>query len=299
MGKQISNLVKKCSILKDAIIGNLMKTRVWFDINIRKGISLSDRQDSSLIVSLTSYGYRAHHCVVYTIYSLLKQRVRPAKVVLWLDDKEFENKLLPKDLVFLQKYGLDIRFTEDLRSYTKLIPALQFFNDKNIITVDDDIYYTSDLTEILLETHEKNPKSIITNYAITPKLMNDNTFAPYIEWPELHYVNKSQEYDKRMLFPQGYGGVFYPAGVFDDEVMNKDVFMKLCPLADDVWFFVMGLRCNVEKVIPIESKTAYYLTDLFRQISKKDRLYDANVGEDKNDIQLRALIQHYNLQFGD
>jgi hypothetical protein len=81
----MTDLSNKIGILKDALMGNLMKLKVVYDIRLRKAVGLSSRQENSVIVSLTSYGNRVKGSAVYTVYSLLRQRVRPERVVLWLD----------------------------------------------------------------------------------------------------------------------------------------------------------------------------------------------------------------------
>ena len=77
----MSYISNKIGILKDVFMGNLMKVKVLYDIRIRKNITLSPIKDDSTIVSLTSYGKRVKGSALYTIYSLLKQNVRPERVV--------------------------------------------------------------------------------------------------------------------------------------------------------------------------------------------------------------------------
>ena len=284
------------SILKDALAGNLFSLKCRWDIRVRKHIDVSPKVDDLLWVSLTSYGYRAEHCVVNTIYSFVKQRVRPAKILLWLAEDEFSEHNLPQDLVFLKQYGLDIRFCEDLRSYKKLIPTLRLKEKVNVMTVDDDIYYSSNMIETFLKTAALHPHAIIVGHAFMPLLKAQGAFAPYTSWKPLFNVQRDEEYDHHLVFPIGYSGIYYPASIFDDEVLNSDVFLHYAPYADDVWFYVMGLRQGVQKVLIPKSPIRYYLTDLFRQKRQKDRLHDVNFGEGKNDIQLKSLLNHYQLR---
>ena len=65
-------------------MGNLMKLKVMYDIRLRKTIRLSKTQDTSVVVSLTSYGKRVKGSAVFTVYSLVRQTVRPERIVLWL-----------------------------------------------------------------------------------------------------------------------------------------------------------------------------------------------------------------------
>jgi hypothetical protein len=93
----------------------------------------------------------------------------------------------------------------------------------------------------------------------------------------------------------GVGGVLYPSRVFDAEVCNEDVFRTLCPKADDIWLYIMGLRCHAEKHFLTDSRIAYYQTDLLRQYLTKDRLTATNRFGGENDRQLQALLAHYDI----
>lgn len=49
----------------------------------------------------------------------------------------------------------------------------------------------------------------------------------------------------------GVGGVLYPANSLDGEVVNSELFNRLAPTNDDIWFWFMaikaGTRINVVK----------------------------------------------------
>ena len=292
----MSYLGNKLGVLKDAFMGNLMKLKVWSDVRLRKTIKLSPRQDHSVILSLTSYGKRVKGSVVYTVYSLLRQAVRPERVVLWLDEDEYNSQNLPRDLRFLSRYGLEVRFGKDIGSYTKIIHSLSAFPDKHIITADDDLYYTKNFVQEFVEAHQQHPQAIITGFAKVPVADGNGQLAPYRSWPEYHHVTNSFHYDTSRLFPLGVGGVLYPSHVFDNEVMNEAVFTALCPKADDIWLYVMGLRSEAEKRILTDSHIAYYHTDLLRQYFTKDRLTATNRFKGENDTQLQALMEHYKIE---
>ena len=291
----MSYITNKIGILKDVFMGNLMKVKVLYDIRIRRNITLSPIKDDSTIVSLTSYGKRVKGSALYTIYSLLKQNVRPERVVLWLNEEEYNDNTIPSGIRFLCDYGLDVRYAKDIRSYTKIIHSLKVFPDKHIITADDDIYYTKNFVEEFVNAHRLNPKAIITGFAKDPILDKENHLKTYSDWPEYHNVSASFEYDRMKILPLGWAGVFYPSHVFDEEVANEAVFTTLCPKADDIWLYIMGLRSNAEKRILSDSRIAYYHTDLLRQYFTKDRLTATNRFGGENDIQLKALLDHYEL----
>lgn len=288
-------LSNKIAIVKGVFMGNLMKLKVMYDIRLRKSIRVSHQQDTSVVVSLTSYGSRVRSSVVYTIHSLIRQSIRPERIVLWLDQQTYNDKNLPSQLRLLCNYGLEVRYAKDLRSYTKIIHALTAFPDKHIITVDDDVYYGKTLVEKLIKAHKQHPQAIITSYAKVPTTDRRNQLEPYTKWPEYYHATASWHYDSYRLLPLGVGGVLYPSGVFDKEVKNESVFTRLCPKADDIWLYVMGLRCQAEKRILTDARITYYHTDLLRQCMTRDRLTNANRLGGENDTQLQALLAHYNI----
>lgn len=289
------NIFNKLSILSDVLMGNVVKARVLFDVYVRRSVRVSADVDPTVVVSLTSYGDRVGKCVAYTAYSLLRQSVRPSSVVLWLSEDHFNDGNLPRALRFLCAYGLDIRYCRDIRSYTKIVHSLKAFPDKHIITADDDLYYTSDFVKEFVEAHRAHPQSIITAWARIPRVNGDGQLAPYGEWPEVKHASAGFHYDGRRLLPLGVGGVLYPAHVFDGEALNESVFLSLCPKADDIWLYVMGLRLGVDKRLLVDSHISYYQTDTLRQYLTSDRLTESNRFGGENDTQLRALLDYYKI----
>lgn len=291
----MSYLSNKIGILTDAFMGNLMKLKTLYDIRLRRAITLSSQQDCSVIISLTSYGKRVRKSVVYTVYSLLRQTVRPEHVVLWLNEQDFNDQNLPDSLRLLCNYGLEVRYCKDIGPYTKIIHSLSAFPDKHVITADDDLYYSKNFVSEFIEAHRHHPQAIIAGFAKVPVSDADGQLAPYDAWPEYHHMPASFQYDSSKLFPLGVGGVFYPSRVFDDEVLNEEVFTALCPKADDIWLYIMGVRRQAEKRLLVDSRISYYHTDLLRQYFTKDRLTATNRFRGENDTQLQALLAHYDI----
>lgn len=94
------------------------------------------------MVSLTSYGCRIQS-VDQVIEILKAQSLAPAKIILWLSEDEFPEKLhnLPDKLAELQDDHFAIRFCKDLKSFKKLVPTLRLHEDRIIVTADDDQHY--------------------------------------------------------------------------------------------------------------------------------------------------------------
>ncbi|UKK52973.1 hypothetical protein [Prevotella sp. E2-28] len=294
----MANLKKKIQLLGDAILGNLVKIQVKYDLYVRHSIDISGEVEPSVMVTLTSYGHRLRHSVEYTLYSILKQSLRPERIIVWVYEGEYADNLLPKSRKLLEKYGVEFhKYPKDIRSYKKLIPTLEVFPDYHHIIVDDDIYYTSTLIKELYEHHLSHPKDIIAHAIAIPQFTgNGDTLLPYKQWPQYNNIQNNFQYNPHTVLPIGYGGIFYPKDAFDKEVENESVFLQLCPQADDLWFYVHSLRLGLKKTMVTNSDVRYIQTDLIRQVISKDRLHDTNFGEGQNNVQLDNLLNHYNLR---
>lgn len=281
-------------------MGNLIKFKVHFQLSVLHRIPLSEEVAEGVIVSLTSYGSRVtNNSVCYTLHSLLTQTMRAERIILWLDETEFCDDTLPWMLRKMKKYGVEVRYCPNWYSYKKLLPTLQQFPEYDVITADDDLYYSSGHLQELVAAHRRHPGALITQGGRIPALRVDGGFVPYREWKLRVRIPSGEAYNHYLFLPMGGYGVYYPAGIFDDEIQNLKVIQELCPRADDLWFYVMGLRQRVWKENVRDSQVTYYQLDLVRQFLSRDRLYATNVGEDQNDVQLKKLLEHYGIEVAD
>jgi hypothetical protein len=207
----------------------------------------ADRPDndpqSGLTVSLTTIPDRVAR-VHLTIESILRQSLRPERVVLWLDRENFAGARLPAQLRSQQTRGLEIRYCDDLRSYKKLIPALEQFPTDIIVTCDDDVMYPMEWLERLYKGHVDAPRTVLCHRA-HEIVIKENAVAPYAEW----HAAVSDHRPSFRIFPTGVGGVLYPPGALHPEVLNREQFLELAPTGDDIWFKTMSLynevRCQL------------------------------------------------------
>ncbi len=240
-----------------------------------------------LIVSLTSYKERFDDLPL-VLYSLLKQSVKPDRIILWLSDEYNDLFELPYAITRFIKNGLEIKFVKDIKSYTKIIYALKKFPDSIIITADDDIYYPKTWLEKLYYSYIKYPEDIQVHRAHRV-YFNKDQILPYEKWGK-HVDEESARYDN---FLTGVGGVLYPPGCFTKEVFREDLFLKCSPNADDIWLWIMALLSNRKiRVVKNHIKNLYAI-NFFQQIfCVGEALYMKNqVGG--NDVQLRNLLNFY------
>jgi hypothetical protein len=167
----------------------------------------------NIIISLTSYPLRINY-VHITIKSLLKQTIKPKKIILWLAESDFpkRNNNLPENLLLLQDKIVKIEYYEkNIRSYKKLIPTLEKYPNKIIITVDDDIIYKKNTIEKLYKNYLKYPKDIQA-HRITKFIFKSGKFKAiaggYNYYKNSSFLNKLT----------GVGGVLYPPNCFYKDI---------------------------------------------------------------------------------
>ncbi|NJB72436.1 hypothetical protein GGR42_002927 [Saonia flava] len=237
-----------------------------------------------VIISLTSIPSRIP-IVHITIRSLLFQSVTPDKIILWLH-KDLKQQL-PKKLKNLEGDIFEIRFSELTCSHRKLIHPLEFFPSNIIITCDDDMIYSSNWLKRLYKEHKKFPKDIIANQTRYINYNLKGELLPYKKWTK----EEGMEFNQQAVLPIGAGGVLYPSKSLSDMATDQNLFLKLTPKADDLWFKAMSLlkgtcsrasKQSQKKPIPILG-------------SQIESLKKNNVDNDKNRIQWLAVSEHFKL----
>ncbi len=252
----------------------------------------NEKREPEIIVSLTSYPDRMYD-IHYCIYSLLIQSLKPNKIILWLGKEQFPNKDqdLPKNLLNLKKYGLIIKYTKDIKSYKKLIPVLNEYPNNLIVTADDDIFYPQDWLDKLYNCWKNNKDCVVCHRPHRVGIDNMK-IAPYYKWKKCITENKSSFYN----FFTGAGGVLYPPNCFYKDIDNEELFMKLAPNADDIWFWAMAVLNDKKiKVVDDEPFRNLIYVNSEREVGLNNdfTLCSFNVRENKNDIQFESITNHY------
>lgn len=191
-----------------------------------------------LIVSLTSYPPR-FATLHRTLRGLLRQSVRPDRLILWLG----EGETLPARVTGLVPRGLDIRRVRHLGAYSKLLHALAAFPDAFVVTADDDAYYPPRWLTGLIESHDPAAPAILCGRA--HRLAADARGAPlpFADW-EKDVRDAQARGPSADLVPTGVGGVLYPPGSLDPGAADEALFTRLCPHTDDFWFYWMARRAG-------------------------------------------------------
>ncbi len=253
---------------------------------------LKDKQEAEkkkYIISLTSYPKRMKN-IHYCLYSLLNQTKKPDMVILWLAEDEFLNpeKDIPAEVLRLCDFGLTIKFTKNIKSYKKLIPALEQYPNDNIITADDDIFYPKDWFERLYLQHQNDKEYILCHRAHKITFKNKNEVNLYKHWKKLT-TDKRPSYLN--LLTSG-GGVLYPSNSLYHDVFKEDLFMSLAPNADDIWFWAMSVLNNKEIKVIDKPYSKIDQNELFKNANRaSESLYQQNIVF--NDLQLKNIFNYY------
>lgn len=236
-----------------------------------------------VIVSLASIPSRLS-IVHLTIKSILNQEVLPNKIILWLH--EDLKSTIPRQLAKLEGKIFSIKYSDYKSSHRKLVDTLQIFDDAIVITCDDDMMYRKDWLPKLYQQHLESPRAIIGNQSrcISYK---DGQLLPYKSWP---FGKDCKRPDA--LLPIGAGGTLYPIGAFDQTVFDRELFLKLTPKADDLWFKAMGLLNGTKSIKA--SNTGKEPIPIWG--SQRVSLKKSNITEDKNRTQWEALTSHFDIK---
>lgn len=283
-------ILNKLKVLWYAILGYCYKWLVDLSILTIPSLIQTNREEGQrIIVSMTSYGRRISSSIVYySLVSALRQTIQPDKITLWIDKNKWNNDNLPMKLKRLIPHGVEYKFCDDIRSYTKLVPALIEFPNDIIITLDDDVIYPRNTIQQLYDEYKQHPNDICCLNPLGVRVV-DGVPAKYETWSEFDY-NKQ---DNVMVFPCGVEGVLYPPHTMSSEVTKEELFKNLCPLADDIWFWFCGCLNNTTRRGIRKTDASYSFDALYQYFHTGSALTHTNRFEHANDKQFKDLFEHY------
>ncbi len=213
---------------------------------------------SDIIISLTSYPDRIN-TVYITICTLLEQTYRPKKIVLWLAREQFPSKKLPKNLQRLEKFGLEIRYCDDLKSHKKYFYTMQEYPENIVVTVDDDMFYPDDFLYRLHQCHLMYPDTIICHWSHEIEYRDDQSIGPYNTWK-----NGKRKTPSYRTLPVGCNGILYPADSLAREAFDKEKIIRYALTADDLWLKCMTVK-NGKKSINCDIDPLIYFNNIRNQ----------------------------------
>ncbi len=247
-------------------------------------LKVGDSKPIPVIVSLTSIPSRLKtlHLV---IRSLLDQEVMPQKIVLWLHNDLKES--IPGKLRQLVGPIFEIRYSELKCSHRKLVHSLMAFPTDIIVTCDDDLLYRKDWLKLLFQAHLNNSSAVLANQTRYIRYDDNGELLPYTQWSKGEHT----VFNQKAVIPIGAGGVLYPPKSLDNKTTNSQLFLKLTPKADDLWFKAMTLLNETDSFL-VDKRPKSPIPIIG---SQKQSLKKTNIGEDKNRVQWLAVSKYFEI----
>jgi hypothetical protein len=239
---------------------------------------------SELIVSVTSYPAR-FATLHRTLKSLLDQNIVADRTILWLAETDIGP--LPANVIELCEHGLEIRTAPDFKSYKKLVPSLLAFPESTVVTADDDLYFRPDWLQTLVSESADCPRSIIAMRGHLARLGNDGYLLPYETW-ELETRAIGDESPRDLFFATTGAGVLFPPRCLPPEAVEDELFIKLAPDADDLWFFCMA-RMKGTRLRRVSRPKRLLWWDGSQDVG----LWHSNMADGGNDLQATRLQQQF------
>lgn len=250
----------------------------------------SNIQKQQVVVSMTSFP-EAIPYAVQAIHSILNGSVLPDKLILYLTFSQFAENGIPESLKSLSEKNpiFEIRnYDRDIRSYRKLIPALIDFPEAVIVTVDDDVAYHRHMLRNLLNLYYQIPDAVLAHRVKRIKLGK-----PYRCWKKYRWYDFlfKKIHKSFMNLQTGVGGVLYPPHSLRKDLLVADLFSKIAPSTDDIWFWAAAV-VNGFSVIPVP-----FGHNKPRGLNKPKELSLKTINfkgkTDRNLLALNAIIEHY------
>lgn len=187
-----------------------------------------------IIVSMTSYPGRITNIGKAIYFLLTKQTLKPDEIHLWLSIEEFKNKEkdLPNDLVSI--LNTDNVFLHWLPKNTYVHKRHEIFkyttDEDCVFLIDDDVRYSDDLIQKVMEAHKKFPDSIICYNSYPEHRYNGRRiiYGPEIN-ENIPSVNKVRWCGQSMIPSK-----LYPKDILDQA--HQEIRNKTSPISDECWF---------------------------------------------------------------
>lgn len=195
------------------------------------GITESKKRSPELIVSIIAQREQFDSLPI-TIYSLLNQKLKPDKIILWLDEEYEDLTNLPYEISQYIKNGLEIRFVKDIGEYTKSYYAFKYLKDSIVVIADSRIYYSTNWLKSLYLSYIAHPEDINVHRALIVDFAK-----PYRNWKKQKKENSSEYYNFGLV----EGGMLFPPNCFSNEILRKDIFLKNALINDCIWYWIMAL----------------------------------------------------------
>lgn len=181
----------------------------------------------------------------YGIQSLLNQTLKPDVFLINLCKDTFRKTNNANIPDWLNDDRITLNFVKDIGPYTKLIPAIEFAEEDDVIvTADDDILYHNKWLDKLYQTHRNNPTHIVCSRG---RIITKNFFGRYMNYSNWKII--SRKTTGMNILPLGVGGIVYKKKLLDLDFATDHSFLEFAPSTDDLWFRMASLKKSVPVIV--------------------------------------------------
>ena len=236
------------------------------------------------VISLTSHPAR-FNTLSQALNSLLAQRLIAKNIYLNIAHEDLGK--LPDSVKDLASSGLiKINTCENLGPGKKLIPTLKLERSLPIIVVDDDLIFETDLTLKLMIAHHLSPGTIIASRVHKIIHTPEGKMSAYINWQKNYSLSDGPSID---LLATSGAGTLYKAEFFHNDVTDEKAYTELAFHTDDLWWFIQSKRIGTKTKRLLGQSILNFIDG-----TQDDGLWN-NGNKERNDINLKALIEKYSL----
>lgn len=245
--------------------------------NLVSGASVTGT--APVVVSTTTYGDRIR-MVGVALESIAAGRVRPQRLLLWLDSAELMANR-PASVRRLERRGLEVLLAPNYGPHTKYYPYVAGTDHHvlPLVTADDDVIYPPAWLDRLVEANRAYPEAI-SGHWVNVMQVSEGRLSPYAGWPRARNTEATPG-----NFALGVSGVIYPPAMLEELKRQGDGFLAGAPGADDIWLHRTALQAG----IPVRQVKARPHHFPMIPGSQGTSLMAENVGKHRNDFFIKGL----------
>ena len=260
-----------------------------YDKNLKEYGLNNQKRSFDITVSFTTYPARIKSAI-YVADALLRQTLKPDRVLLYLASDEFEStKVLPDEYKTLVNRGLTIIFVNDnIKPHKKYYFAMQKYPESLLVTVDDDAFYDETLIETLYKSYLNFPESIHAMRVHRALLNEKGKLESYRAWK---LKDNCVSCPSMELLAVGVGGILYPPDLMHKDLFDLEKIKRLCLDTDDIWLKTMQVLENTPVVLASKNRRIRNIA-----CSQRNALWKTNLDDNRNDGSIRNCLNEYAIE---
>lgn len=238
---QLNVLLQQASLLAEPQIDRLEIDNKIDNLK-ESGIRPSSKELQDIVISLCAQPAHIYDLHL-TLHSLLTQKTKPTHIILWLPKENFPSGKsdLPKKVLNLQQFGLEIRECEDYGYLTNIIQALKHYPNARIATAEDYLYYPEYWLSDLIKISGIFAGCAVAHTAWTIENTKENLQSSP-QWKK----NAITAIPSYRHYPLAEHGIFYPDGLQESSFPSQEECMVLSQAECNAYIWASLMQQNIK-----------------------------------------------------